>query len=79
MTRRSKLGSERDGENTERKRDNCGASEKLRMWEKERKIARQGREKLRRREKRERKRGVGGERRDVEETVGVGWRWQSEK
>lgn len=77
MTRGSELESER--ENAEKKRDNCGASGKLRAWEKERKIVRQGWGKSRRRDReKERERY---ERRDVEETVGVGWwwRWQSEK
>lgn len=54
-----------------RKRDNCGASGKLRAWEKERKIVRLGRGKSRRREERERERER-DERRDVEETVGIG-------
>lgn len=78
MTRGSELGIERDGENAERKRDNCGASGKLRAWEKERKIVRQGTGKVAKEGQRERKRH---ERRAVEETVGVGrwWRWQSEK
>lgn len=72
MTRGNELGGERDGENAERKRDNCGASGKLRAWEKERKIVGRGRGKSRRRDgkrKRERERD---ERRDVEETVGIG-------
>lgn len=71
MARGNELGGERDGENAERKRDNCGASGKLRAWEKERKIAGRGRGKSPKKGRKEKERDR-DERRDVAETVGIG-------